>query len=254
MATSKIQLFTFSPAWGLPTAGPFGLKLEACLRLLGVPYDRIAEDDNRKGPKRKSPWIVDGDVKMGDSELILRYVAEKYGKQLDRDLSPEQRARAHVLRCMLEEHYHQIFEYELVALDEGFAEMKKLFAGKIPAPVLVVLGPLIRRGFKKHLFERGVARHTPGEVETMGREDIDALSAWLGDRDWFVADQPTKTDAIAFGLLAVSIRSSLPTPVCVYARSKPNLVRFVDRALSRFFPELATTRAAAGVAAAPVTT
>ena len=43
--------------------------------------------------------------------------------------------------------------------------------------------------------------------------------------------------AIAFGLLAVSIRSPLPTPVCTYARSMNNLVAFVDRALARWFPE-----------------
>ncbi len=73
----------------------------------------------------------------------------------------------------------------------------------------------------------------------MGRADVDALATWLGDREWFITDQPTKADASAIGLLAVSIRSPLPTPTCTYARSKPNLVAFVDRALSRFFPEQA---------------
>ena len=235
---STLRLVTFSPAWGLPTAGPFGLKLEACLRMLDVPYERVHEDDNRKGPKRKSPWIEDGDVRLGDSELVLEHVAATRGKRLDADLSPVERARAHVLRGMLEERYHQIFEYELIVLDEGFAELKKLFAGKIPAPLFPIVVPLLRRGMRKHLFERGIARHTPEEVAAMGRADVDALSAWLGDRDWFVADRPTKADAIAFGLLAVSIRSTLPTPVCSYARTKENLVRFVDRCVARFFPEL----------------
>jgi hypothetical protein len=92
MNPPTMRLFTFAPAWGLPTAGPFGLKLEMCLRMLGVPYECVYENDNRKGPS-------------------------------------------------------------------------------------------------------------------------------------------------AFGLLAVSIRSPLMTPVCSYARSKPNLVAFVDRALARFFPE-----------------
>lgn len=235
--STDLRVITFAPAWGLPTAGPFGLKLEACLRMLGIRYERAFENDNRKGPKRKSPWIEEGELRLGDTELIFAHLQRTRGVELDRDLSADQRAQSHVLRRMLEEHYHQIFEYELAVPDEGFAELRKMFVGSIPAPVLPIVAPILRRSFKKHLFERGIARHTPEEVEAMGRADLDALSTWLGDRDWFITDRPTKADASAFGLLAVSIRSSLPTPVCSYARTRPNLVAFVDRALAHFFPE-----------------
>jgi glutathione S-transferase len=237
MNPAPMRLFTFAPAWGLPTAGPFGLKLEMCLRMLGVPYGCVYENDNRKGPKRKSPWIEDGDARLGDTEWILEHVHRTRGLDIDGALSPVERSRSQVLCRMLEEHYHQVFEYELVVLDGGFMHLRKIFAGSMSAPMVTLVSPLIRRGFKKHLFERGVARHTPEEVTAMGRADVDALATWLGDREWFVADGPTKVDASAFGLLAVSIRSPLMTPVCSYARSKPNLVAFVDRALARFFPE-----------------
>jgi glutathione S-transferase len=238
--TAELRVVTFAAAWGLPTAGPFGLKLEACLRMLDVPYERAFEGDNRKGPKRKSPWVEDGDLRLGDTELILDHVQRTRGKELDRDLSAAEHARSHILRRMLEEHYHQVFEYELIVLDDGFAHMRKLMEGQIPAFARPIVMPLIRRGFKRHLFERGIARHRPVEVEAMGRADVDALATWLGDRNWFIVDRPTKVDATAFGLLAVSIRSPLPTPVCTYARSKPNLVAFVDRALALWFPEHAT--------------
>jgi glutathione S-transferase len=248
MNNPTLRLFTFNPAWGLPTAGPFGLKLEACLRMMAVPYERVYENDNRKGPKRKSPWIEDDGVHVGDTECILEHVHRTRGVQLDEALSPTERAQSHVLRRMLEEHYHQIFEYELGVLDEGFVHLRKILALSIPAPMLTLLAPLVRRGFKKHLFERGIARHSPEQVAAMGRADVDALAAWLGEREWFVTDKPTKVDASALGLLAVSIRSPLATPMCIYARSKPNLVAFVDRALARFFPEqeaTASERAAA---------
>jgi glutathione S-transferase len=244
MSTPSLRLFTFGPAFGLPTAGPFGLKLEGCLRMLGVPFERVFESDNRKGPKRKSPWIEDGDVKMGDSELILQYVATKYGKELDGELSAGDRARSHVLRGMLEEKYHQVFEYELCVLDEGFVELREMFEGKMPGPMIAIVAPLVRHGFKKHLFERGIARHGAADVAAMGKADIDALSAWLGDDDWFIADHPTKVDASAFGLLAVSIRSPMQTPVCAYARTKANLVAFVDRFQAKVWGEQAAQEAA----------
>jgi glutathione S-transferase len=248
MTTPTLRVFTFDPAWGLPTAGPFGLKLEACLRMLAVPYERVFELDNRKGPKRKSPWIEQGELRLGDTELILEHVKEIYGKELDQELSPEDRARSLVVRRMLEEHYHQIFEYELVVLDAGFADLRKMFESHMPPALRSVIIPLARRSFKKHLFERGIARHTPEQVAAMARDDVDALATWLGDREWFISDHPTKADASAFGLLAVSIRSRLSTPMCTYARSKPNLVAFVDRALTRFFPEHVSPAAARAAA------
>jgi hypothetical protein len=113
-----------------------------------------------------------------------------------------------------------------------------LLAERIPPQALESMLPVARERMKHHLFERGIARHTPAEIDGMGRADVDALEIWLGDRQWFIDREPTSADASALGLLAVSIRSPLPTPVCVYARSKPNLVAFVDRALAHFFPEL----------------
>jgi len=237
MNPATMRLFTFGPAWGLPTAGPFGLKLEMCLRMLGVPYERVYENDNRKGPKRKSPWIEDGDARLGDTEWILEHVHRTRGTEIEGSLSLAERARSQILRRMLEEHYHQVFEYELMVLDAGFPELKKQIDLQVPALLRPIVAPLVRRAFKQHLFERGIARHSAAEVEAMGRADIDALAAWLGAREWFIADRPTKADATAFGLLAVSIRSGLPTPVCTYARSMDNLVAFVERGLARWFPE-----------------
>jgi glutathione S-transferase len=235
-SSPRLRLVTFHPAWGLPTAGPFGLKLEACLRMLDVPYDRAFEGDSRKGPKRKSPWLEDGDLRLGDTELILEHIRRTRGKELDVGLSAVDRARSHVLRRMLEEHFHQVFEYELMVLDAGFAEVRKQIDLQVPALLRPIVAPLVRRGFKQHLFERGIARHSSAEVESMGRADVDALAAWLGGRQWFIADGPTKVDATAFGLLAVAIRSGLPTPVCTYVRSMNNLVAFVERGVATWFP------------------
>lgn len=245
MSDAPIRLFTFPAAWGLPTTGPFGLKLELALRILDVPYERVHEMDSRKGPKRKSPWIEQGSLRMGDTELILAHVAEAHGKRLPEGDTAEARARGHVLRRMLEEHYHQVFEYELAVRDEGFAALKAMMIGLVPGLLIGPVAGHFRRTFKKHLFERGIARHSGAEVEAMGKADIDALVALLGENDYFLGDEPTKVDASAFGLLAVTIRSGIETPVMQYARTKPTLVAFVDRVMARYFPEIEAAREAA---------
>src|SRR5687767_11282054 len=105
-----------------------------------------------------------------------------------------------------------------------------MLAKQVPRLFLPLVERLVRRQMRSHLFERGIARHAPADIERFGRDDIDALVGWLGDRSWFLGDRPTKVDASAFGLLAATIRSPLATPVHQYARSQPTLVRFVDRA------------------------
>lgn len=246
---STLRIFTFNPAWGLPTGGPFGLKLEACLRMLDIPYERCAENDVRKGPKRKSPWIVDGDVRMGDTELILRYLEKKHGRALDTNLSPAARARSHVIRRTLEEHFHQAFEYELVCSEEGGAVLRRMLGENVPKPMVGVAFHFMRSAFMKHLYERGLARHAPEDMAAFAKDDVDAISELLGTDPWFFGDEPSKVDASAFGLFAVAIRSGLPTPVCSYARRNERLVRFIDRAFEHFFPELAGEKSKSASAA-----
>ena len=45
---SKLRVFTFASDWGLPTVGPFALKLLAWLVLAGVPYEQVTEANPRK--------------------------------------------------------------------------------------------------------------------------------------------------------------------------------------------------------------
>jgi glutathione S-transferase len=76
MATLKV--FTFAPDWGLPTVGPFALKLLAWLELAGLPYEQVFEVNPRKGPKGKNPWIeLDGE-RIGDSELIIDLLRKRH--------------------------------------------------------------------------------------------------------------------------------------------------------------------------------
>ena len=83
--TQPIRLFAFGSGWGIPfpTAAPFPLKLATWLRMTGLDHEIVVENNPGKGPKKKSPWIEDGEVRMGDSELIIRYLGEKYGVDPD---------------------------------------------------------------------------------------------------------------------------------------------------------------------------
>jgi len=40
----NLRVFTFSPDWGLPSVGPFAIKLLAWLELAGIAYEQVIED------------------------------------------------------------------------------------------------------------------------------------------------------------------------------------------------------------------
>lgn len=89
---TTLRVFTFSPDWGLPSAGPFAIKLLAWMELAGIPYEQVIEDNPGKGPKGKNPWIeLDGEA-IADSEIIIELLSERFGIDLDAKLNEEQQA------------------------------------------------------------------------------------------------------------------------------------------------------------------
>ena len=233
MSESTLKVFAFVPAWGLPSSGPFALKLIAWLRLAGIEHQLIPENNTMKAPKGKNPWIeLDGQL-MGDTELIIQHLGERHGVSLDDGLTPQQQARGLVLRRTAEEHLHQLLEYELILLDEGYPTFKDLITGDMGQAMGTIVAAWLRSHFRKQLHARGLIRHAPDEITRMGCADLDALETLLGDRDWFVADRPTLTDCAIYGHVAILIASELPTPVATHARSCERLVRWVQRMTAR---------------------
>jgi glutathione S-transferase len=230
-----LRVFTFSADFGLPAGGPFDLKLLAWLNLAGIPYEQVFQDDPRKAPKGKNPWIeLDGE-RIGDTEIIMDLLGKRFGVDLDQDLTAEQRALGHAWRRTFEEHFHQVLEWELFIHPAGAAHMKAGTEAKMPAVVGTLVFNMMRSHFRKQLHARGLARHSPDIIKAKGCADVDALAAFLGNRDYLVADRPTSFDAAVFGLLAPLVYWPMNTPVAQHARSVPSVKAYVDHIKQQCF-------------------
>jgi glutathione S-transferase len=234
--STPMQVFAFSPAWGLPSSGPFALKLLAWLELTSIPYELAHEDDSRKGPKGKNPWVVLDGQPMGDSHFIVEHLSRLHDKNLDGWLDPLTAAQALAARRLAEEHLHQTLEYELIVHDAGFETFRGMVKDATPPVIGSLVASYLRAHFRKQLHARGLARHSPEQIEHLGRADVDALSALLGDKPWFFGDQPTTADCAIWGQLAVLTSAPLNTPIFSYARSRDNLRSFVERVRDQLFP------------------
>ncbi|MGM0585709.1 MAG: glutathione S-transferase family protein, partial [Pseudomonadota bacterium] len=64
--SAPVTVYGFAPAWGLPSTGPFTIKLLGWLALAGVPHRFEVENNPGRGPLGKSPWaVIDGET-VGD--------------------------------------------------------------------------------------------------------------------------------------------------------------------------------------------
>ena len=232
---SQLRVVTFSPDWGFPAAGPFDLKLLTWLKLAGIPYTQQYQDDSRKGPKGKNPWIeLDGE-RIGDTELIIELLGKRFGVDLDAGLSAEQKALGHAWRRTFEEHFHQVLEWELLVHPAGAAYMKASLARQTPPIARTLVWTMMSRHMRAQLHARGIARHAPTVIEAKGRADIEALATFLGDRSYLLGDEPRTADAAVFGLLAPMVYWPMATPVAAYARTVPPIVSYCERMRRRCF-------------------
>jgi glutathione S-transferase len=245
---SPLRVFVFSAGFGLPTTGPFALKLEFWLRLAGLEYERVYEDDTRKGPKGKNPWIeIDGEP-MADTELIIKHLSAERGIDLDSHLTDEQRAVALATTRMVEEHLHQVLEYELFIHDAGWDLMSDFMDESLPWGLRAVVKTYMRSHFRKQLHARGVARHAPEEIAEMGRADLDALEVLIGDGPYLFGDQPCTADASVFGLVAPLVYVPAEAPVMEHASSLDNVRTYCERIIKEWFDGQASERGMARAA------
>ncbi len=230
----QLRVFTFAPGWGLPTVGPFALKLLGWLDWNGIVYRQEIENRSDRGPMGKSPWIEQGNLRLGDSDIIIRYLAAQQG-QPDPTLC---RTAAQVgnfgLRIAFEERFHQILEWELFVYPAGRHEMRKIILAQTPP----VIGPLVFRAMTRHfarqLHARGIARLPAAEIVAEGQRLLDALALNLAHGDgWLDPDGPGLTDFAVWGQVAQMLCWPMQTPVADYAKSLPVLQAWHNRLSKR---------------------
>jgi glutathione S-transferase len=226
---AELKVFTFSPAWGLRSSGPFAMKLLKWLDLAGLPFEQVIEDLPNKGPKGKNPWIeIDGE-RIGDTEIIIDLLARRTGYDIDAGLTAEQRATSHAVRRMVEEHFHMILEWELFVHPAGVAGARDIAARSLPAPLASAAMAYMAGKFAKQLYARGIARHAPDIIAAKARDDLDAVEGLLGDKRFLVGDRLSMADIATYGMLYPMARWPMRTPAADDIKSRPRLVAYLEQ-------------------------
>jgi glutathione S-transferase len=232
-----IILYQPPTAWGVPNLSPFCFKLEAYLRMAGLPYEAKLGDP-RKGPKGKMPYVDIGGQLLGDSQLIIEHLKRTHGDPLDSKLGPTEVAIGHTVRRMLEEStYWNTIIHDRWATEAGWQAYQPAFKPLMPPVIDGLVLKLIRRSVLKAFHAQGMGRHRPEEIHALGKADISAVATLLGDKPFLLGDAPTSFDATVYAFLMSILVFPVESPVQRYTQDQQNLVRYCERFKQRFFAD-----------------
>jgi glutathione S-transferase len=231
-----IKLHQFAPAFGLPNASPFCMKLETYLRMAALPFELVNNNgDVMKAPKRKLPYIDDGGTLVADTSFIIEHLKARYGDPLDAALSPLDRALATAFQRLFEENLYWAVVQTRWADDAGWEKTRQAFFGALPAPLRWFLPNLARRGLLAEMRGQGMGRHSVAEIQAIGCRDVTAVADFLADKPYMLGEQPSSLDATAHAFLANLLWAPVDSPLQRHARTRPTLEAYCQRMKARYF-------------------
>ena len=232
-----IKIFQFPASIGLPNASPFCLKLETWLRMAELEYEVVVTPDPRKAPMGKLPIIEHDGKKIADSSCAIAYLEKACGVNLNAQLNPSERATAHALQRMLEEHTYWALLHFRWLNEENWAKTKDVFFGKMPAVLKAFVPNAMRKKILRDAQGQGLHLHSEEEITRRFAEDMRALADNLGEKPYFGGYQAANIDACAYGFLAQILHSTLPNALTEITQTHSNLVSFTERMRDRYYAD-----------------
>jgi len=229
-----IKVHIFSGRWAVPSESPFCLKLLTWMKMAEIPFETVVIKGPPKSKTGKAPYLEreDGSI-VEDSAAIIDTLTAEHGVTLDADRSPQQRATMTLVRRTVENHLY--FATLLHRWRDHWPEVRTAyFEDIIPAPVLLLAGPFLRRGTLKQAEGHGMGKMPWGRVVEEAKADLAALSAVLGELEFFVGT-PGLTDAVVYGALENLRSEPFDGPFIDALSSHSNLVQWLDRMKARYW-------------------
>ena len=235
-----LRVYGYVPAWGLPDISPYVTKLVFYLTIAKIPFEyteeNLAELD-KNAPYGKLPYIIDEDgTKVGDSNQIIQYLEKKTGKSLDEGLSGSDKAMCLAFERMIGEHsyWSGIIEPRW-RQDSGFeAYIPHIMQGaEVTEPVRGFLDAFRTRvldGFNG----QGMGRRDSAYVLQLYKEDVDAISEYMGEKKYFFDDKPRTIDAMVYGMLRHFADQPQQWEGTGYVQGKRNLATYMERMRDEF--------------------
>ncbi|KAK3095853.1 hypothetical protein FSP39_020029 [Pinctada imbricata] len=164
----------------------------------------------------------------------MEYLKEERGINLNSHLTESQTAVARAFQKMTEENLYWTMCLEMFGEDTTAVESVIPYRG---VKLWFTLW-FLRRVIQKETWGHGIGRHTPDEVWSIAVGDMTAISDFLGEKKFFMGDEPCEVDCAMFGMLTMIICNM---PTSKHERflkdNLQNLEAYFERMKARFWPD-----------------
>jgi glutathione S-transferase len=233
----KVYLFIFPrQSKNVVNYSPFCGKLQLYLKLRGIPFE--IRTDKFPGPRGQLPYIeLNGEIICDSDNIIHRLErhfplssTKKEGLILDSMLESKlQRAIAVSIQTIVEKSLYYLMVYYRWGTDAGWTRVKREFFTSLPFPLGLFVPRLARNSTKDILYKQGTLRLSEEERQRSIDKDLDTLSTFLGDQEFFFGTkQPTHTDLLVYTTLHNFLHLYPDCPLETSLLKRTNLIKFCE--------------------------
>lgn len=234
-APAPIILWQTPTCWGLPSTSPFCIKLEAWLRMAGLPYEARVLQGLPRSSTRKIPYVeLAGGELVADSGAIIERLTTERGVSLDEGLTARERALATAVTRMLEDHLYWAIAWDRWVPRERWAVTREAYFGGLPGPLRWLVPPLARRGVLRALHGQGFGRLGEAEIMARAARDLAALADLLGEAEHPLG-RPSSLDATVYAFVVSAGRPPWGGPLQQAVARQPGLTAFCERFEQRWW-------------------
>lgn len=215
---------------------PFCAKTEILLKLAKIEHKVTNFTGNpAKFKNAKLPVIKYQNKQICDSSLIHQFLCKEFGLDLDCKLTASERAQGYAFSKMAEEFLYWSLLHERWMIDSNWESMREVYFGHLPKLIKGFLSNMVRKSVAKSSFGHGMGRHSDKEILQFGKDSIQAISDFLGEKDFFLGNSVSSYDTSIYAFVASLLHSTFGPELKKEAQSKENLVNYDKRMFNLVF-------------------
>jgi glutathione S-transferase len=224
---------------GLADLSPFVTKVELLLKMAGIDYEKRTSSNPMKAPKKKIPYIQDGERIVADSHFIRKYLEDKYQINFDRNIDEGRKAVLYFLEKYMEDHLYFLGIVARWQEDSNFRKTSRALFAQAPFFFRSFIANQVRKTFQKTLWLQGLGRHSQDEQIQLLNEGLYRASILLGDSKYFGGFEPCGADATIYPFLEALASKYFDSPMNKIPDRYHNISEYLKRMKNKFYPNKA---------------
>jgi glutathione S-transferase len=217
-----LTLVSYPGLFGLADNNPYGLKIYAFLKLCGLSFRLEHVLDASAAPRGQLPYVLDGELPVGDSDGIIAHLTRTRALTLDSGMTPLQRATDLMIRRTLDDLYW-VMSFSRWKDERFWPQFRDAMLAAIPGIEPAVLETAREFNFSRYHFQ-GIDRFEPEQAYARGIANLDALATLLQESGFLFGAEPRSADAGLYGFMANILFYPIETPLKAYLATRPGLV------------------------------